>query len=162
MKFSRVILASVVGLSASIAMAQSELDNESKVTNRMERPANLPGTLIMRVNEKTNEVQVLHLQDELAADQATVANFADAKFHTVNADQKYAQQEFNELDSDKAVTSWYFYYGYNPYAYGYGYGYYNYYTPYYYYGYAAYAYAPYYSYNYYGWNYGYYRPYGYW
>jgi hypothetical protein len=152
----KTLIALAMVLSTSAAWAQSELDNEAQLKNRMERPANLPATIILRVNEKTKEVQVVHMKNEVAADKAQAAEVSKLAFQNVSAEKKYAQSEFPELDQDRAVESWYFWYGYTPYAY---YGWNSYYYPYYsYYG-TPYAYYPYYNYNYYGYNYYYYRPY---
>jgi hypothetical protein len=144
-----------LSLSVNLAFAQSELDNENHSKNRMERPANLPGTLIMRENIKTKELEVVHLQNEIEAKIEAAYEISKLAYQAVKPEQKYAQTEFNELDQDQAAESWYFYFGFNSYAY-YGWGSY-YYPTYNYYGY-SYAYTPYYNYNYYGYNYYYYRP----
>lgn len=143
-----------LAVTASVATAQTELDQESKFINQMERARELPQTVVIRVNEKTKEVQVAHSQEALPEGQLSPAEIAQQSFKSVDVNKTYAKSEFNELDRDQSQESWYFYVGFNSYP-----NYCCYYYPrYYYYGY-PYAYYPYYSYPYYGWTYYYYRWY---
>ena len=138
-----VLAASLFATSLVGAAAQaSELDSEAKVTNEQVALAkDLPATLVIRKNEATGEVQVMHSAAKLEASPATLAEVANGNF--VKADA--AQAATGELDQDSSRSSWYYCWNY-----GYNYPQYNYY------GY-SYNYNYYYGYNYSGWNYSYYR-----
>ena len=124
----RFILTAVLALGATSAFA-GELDNESGVTNKQ-----LSGTLVLRVDTRTQESAFVKLDKGLNSESEAKALAQSAKFSKV--------QVRSELDQDGGASSWYFYspyqypyytpvcnyYGnsYNPY-YSYNYGYYNYY-----------------------------------
>lgn len=147
------IMALALLASASSAFA-GELDSEEQVKNAERLAADLPQTLVVRVNEKDGSVAVLHSKEKLPA--GVEAKFEDAQFQVV-ANNTPPQ---NELDRDSSASGWYFYWNYN-YSYNYGF---NGYPYYYYYGY-NYQYSQYYSYynayNYYRYYYYGYSGYGY-
>lgn len=146
MKHLILTLALSMGVAAT-AMA-GELDNERGVTNRQ-----LNGTVIIRVDTRTNEASAIQVKGDIKDKQqaqaiASKGNFAPAPVR-------------NELDRDGGASSWYYYpgygygYGYNyGYGYGYGYGYNNM-------NWYGNWYRPCYNYNYGYYNYYYYNSYGY-
>lgn len=129
------------------AQAQ-ELDDESKVTNaQIEASRDLPATLVIRANDVTNQVEVLHANERLAADPVSLQSLNPADFKKV--DLTTTMQ--SELDQASSASSWYFWFN-GAYTY----------PTYYYYGY-AYNYASYYTYRYAGYTYWYCRwAYGWW
>jgi hypothetical protein len=136
------------------AQAQSELDNEKSVTNeQVQLSQDLPATLVVRVNEATNEVAVMHSAQAIEANPAVAAELAQkADFKAMKLDGSMV----GELDRDSSKSSWYFCfprynYSYPTYSYfGYNYNYSNYYN----YNHGGYRYS-YYSWNYWGYNRGY-------
>lgn len=133
-----------LGLSPGISTPSvaGELDNERSVINEEAlRAKDLPGTVIVRVNDKTGEASVLETSKTLsqdAASQAAVANMG-TEFKVVSNDVK-------EIDQMKSTSSWYVWFNTS-----------RFYVPtYYYYGY-TYSYRPCYSYSYYGYSYYWYR-----
>ena len=136
----------VTSLAGGLAQA-NELDNEAAVTNeQVALSKDLPATLVVRTNQATGEVQVMHSAVKLDASAASQAALNEAAFVKVDS-----AQGSGELDRDSSRSSWYFCwnnaYSYPQYTYyGYSYNYsYNYYS---------YAYSGW-NYTYYGWNYGY-------
>lgn len=134
----------MMALLAGFSAHAGELDNEKSVTNeQIQLAQDLPATLVIRVNESTKEVEVLHSKDRLATDEATkntVVNSGEFKKMDVKG-----QMTGSELDQDSSRSSWYFCWPT-----------YNYYYPtYYYYGY-QYNYSNYYWYNWGGYSYYYY------
>jgi len=124
----RFILAAALALGVSSFAKAGELDNEAGVTNK-----ELKGTLVLRVDTRTNEMAFVKLDNALGSEvEAKALAQNNANFAPVPA-----ANVRSELDKDGAASSWYFY---NPYPYPY-------YTP-------AYGYGP--SCNYYG---NYYQPY---
>lgn len=138
------ISALALALTVSAQSRANELDNEASVTNAQIAAAkDLPATLVIRTNEATKEVEVLHSNDRIPADASTVDAVSKAKF--MKMDVK-SSKPVGELDRDSSSSSWYFCW---PNA--------NVYAPsYYYYGY-SYNYSQYYSYAYAGYSYSYYR-----
>jgi hypothetical protein len=128
----------------TVAHAAGELDNEDQVKNARRFAADLPQTLVVRVNQNDGKVSVLHSDTLLPAGQEL--GFEGARFTEVKVTEGMRQ----ELDGDSSTSGWYFFW--NNYNY--------YYPTYYYYGY-NYYYQPYYSYyNYYqNCNYYWYRWY---
>lgn len=128
----------------------NELDRESSVINEQSaRAKDLPGTVVVRINDATGEASVLEVPERLAADVNEAKSIAamSSAFRAIPAS---GIVEFNsstsELDRNSSTSSWYAWYNY-------GY----YYTPtYYYWGY-TYSYSNYYSYNWYGYSYRWYR-----
>lgn len=141
----RFILAATLTLGLSSFATAGELDNESKVTNK-----ELQGTMVLRVDTRTNQAAFVKLDSALASEADAKALAQSAQFSPVPA-----ANVKSELDKDGGASSWYFYIGYPGYGYGYGYPgcnwYGNYYNPYYYYGYGNY------NYYYYGSSWSYYR-----
>lgn len=138
-----------VALSMGVPTYASELDNEASITNeQIQLSENLPNTVVIRVRQATQEVEVLHSTEDLDASEALHDVIAQREFKKIDVNDTVP----NELDQDSSRSSWYFYF-------------YNtswYYPTYYYYGY-NYAYTPYYSYVYGGYAYSYYRwGYRYW
>jgi hypothetical protein len=124
----------------------SELDRESAIINEQAfRAKELPGTVVVRLNERTGEASVIELSDRLEASSDSARLVADmAGFKPVPASG--VQTPAGELDRSSSASSWYAWYNYN-----------YYYAPtYYYWGY-TYAYRTYYSYNWYGYAYYWYR-----
>ena len=135
-------LALGLSLGISTPSVAGELDNERSVINEEAlRAKDLPGTVIVRVNDKTGEASVLETSKTLsqdAASQAAVANMG-TEFKVVSNDVK-------EIDQMKSISSWYVWFNTS-----------RFYVPtYYYYGY-TYSYRPCYSYSYYGYSYYWYR-----
>lgn len=128
----RFILAATLALGVSSFALAGELDNEAGVTNK-----ELTGTLVLRVDTRTNEAAYVKLDAGLNSEAEAIALAQSATFSKVPAANLKT-----ELDQDGGASSWYFYspyqypyytpacnyYGnyYNPY-YSYNYGYYNYY-----------------------------------
>lgn len=128
----------------------NELDSESSVINEQSaRAKDLPGTVVVRINEATGEASVLEISERLTADAKEAKSIA-AMSSAFRAIPPSGIVEFNtatsELDRNSSTSSWYAWYNY-------GY----FYTPtYYYWGY-TYSYSSYYSYNWYGYSYRWYR-----
>jgi len=110
------------------AMA-SELDNEAGVANQ-----SLQGTVVVRVDNRTQQTAVVQSSALVQNEQAAVALATQSNFVELSKDQVR-----NELDQDGGASSWYWYAGayyysylnwygnwYYP-AYTYNYGYYTYY-----------------------------------
>jgi hypothetical protein len=102
----------------------------------------LPATVVVRTNQQTGQVEVLHMNRELrgeAQSQAEVLNH-ESEFSKVSASPA---PEATELDQASSSSSWYFYFYnshyYNPTFYYNGFNYT--YQPYYYFNYAPYAYT---------------------
>lgn len=130
------------GLGMGTSAFAGELDNEKTVINEEAlRAKDLPGTVIVRVNDKTGQASVLETSKSLsqdAASQAAVASMG-GEFKTVSNNVK-------EIDQMKSTSSWYVWFNFA-----------SYFVPtYYYYGY-TYTYRPWYSYSYYGYSYYWYR-----
>lgn len=127
-------------LSLSTAFATSTTNEFSSTPN------DLPKTVVVRVNEKTNQTEVLHSLEALPADASQAESLASAEFSKIES----VDSELGELDRDSGTTSWFFCY-YNS-------------APIYYwnYGFFTYAYYPtyYYSYRYSGYRYTYYGYFG--
>lgn len=142
MRFLSLMVATAALLTFSGNVQAQELDNEAQVTNeQIALSKDIPATLVVRTNEATGEVQILHSNAKLAGDASSTAAVAGAQFAKVDA----SAISNGELDKDSSSSSWYFCfnrsYSYPAYYYG-GYNYsYNYYN----------------SYNWGGWNYSYYR-----
>lgn len=130
------------------AVQAQELDNESQVTNaQIEGSRDLPATLVIRANDATNQVEILHTSERLAADPVSAQALNPTDFVKVDVDTKMK----GELDQSSSASSWYFWFN-GAYTY----------PTYYYYGY-SYNYASYYSYRYAGYTYWYCRwAYGWW
>lgn len=122
----------------------------------------LQGTVVVRVDHRTNKAAILKSDARLSSAQQAQALAKGGKFQAVSA-----ANTRTELDNDGGSSSWYWYYntgygyggypyggGYNP-GYGYNYGYYN---SNYLYWYGQ-SYNPYYSYYYGGYSYYYYGSY---
>jgi hypothetical protein len=140
----------IIGLaSVSLSSASTELDREASVINEQSaRAKDLPGTVVVRVNEATGEASVLELKERLQADSNEVKAIAamDSAFRAIPASGIIEMNAATELDRNSSASSWYAWYNY-------GY----YYTPtYYYWGY-SYSYSNYYAYNWYGYSYRWYR-----
>lgn len=152
--FARCLMATalVLGICESGIATANGLDRD--VVNHEKRAfaRNLPATLVIRVNEKTNKAEVYHSDKKLAAKEATVKQLRNKKFTAIQS----AATDLNELDGDASEGNWYFYY--SRYRYRRGFIYY----PYYYYGGYNYYYNNYYSYYWGGYNYYYYRWRYYW
>lgn len=153
LKFA-VLFAAIAGaaaVSTSVSFA-SELDNESSVINEQSaRAKDLPGTVVVRVNEATGEASVLEVSERLVADAldmkgAKAVASMDAEFRAIPASGILSSLKSNELDRNSSSSSWYAWYNYS-YAYA---------PTYYYWGY-TYAYTNYYAYNWYGYAYYWYR-----
>jgi hypothetical protein len=146
----RFLAQSLIGFLATVSMfgsasafAAGELDNEAAVTNeQIQLAKDLPATLVMRVNDKTKEVSVLHMDAKLEATEASKALLANAQFKAVDVKSGVR----GELDQDSSSSSWYFCF--NNYNWSY--------PTYYYYGY-NYNYSSYYNYSYGGYSWYYYR-----
>ncbi len=126
-----LLLVATLALGMTTSAFASELDNESSVTNQ-----SMNGTVVVRVDTRTNEASVLASSSVMKNDAQAQALAQKGTFNKVS--QKNLS---NELDRDGGASSWYFYnnyysnyysymyyYGnwYNP-CYSYNYGYYNYY-----------------------------------
>jgi hypothetical protein len=123
----------------SLAQA-GELDNESTVINEQAaRAKELPGTVVVRVNEKTGEAAVLETSAALSVDDA-------GKNALLGAEFKALPKVAAELDQSSSTSSWF---GWYPR------GYYR--APVYYYAGYNYAYRTYYSYSWYGYSWYWYR-----
>lgn len=131
------VLAALPFISTAYA---GELDNESKVVNEQAlRAKELPGTVIVRVDEK-GQASVLETSAALTQDEATKATLHSANFKPITS------AGTAELDRTSATASWFAWFNV-------GY----YYAPtYYYYGY-NYSYSNCYQYNYWGYRYTWYR-----
>lgn len=118
---------------------------------------NLPRTIVVRHNQNTGAVEILHASEVLPANAASLNAIANRKFLRIETNKPVR----GELDRDTSRSSW-FYVGFgNPYYYGYGAN--NfYYGNYPYYGYGNYGYYPYYpTYSYNNFYYPYYGYYNY-
>lgn len=144
--------AATLALSVGFQAQATELDNEAQVTNeQISMSKEIPATLVVRTNPATGEVQVLHSQEKLAADQTSQTAVASAAASGQFAKVDASAIANGELDRDSSSSSWYFcfnrnwsypVYYYNNYTYNYGW-------------YGGYSYS--------GWNYSYYRwNYGWW
>jgi hypothetical protein len=127
----------------------NELDREASVINEQSvRAKDLPGTVVVRINNATGEASVLEVPERLAADVNEAKSIAamSSAFRAIPASGIVEFKTTAELDRNSSTSSWYAWYNY-------GY----YYTPtYYYWGY-TYSYSNYYSYNWYGYSYRWYR-----
>lgn len=134
-----------VPLISSQARASGELDHESGVTNvdKKAAAATLPGTVVVRVNNKDQSRAVFTSHQILPADNSSQAIVNSASFTPVNATDKLAA---SELDHDSSTDSWNFCFNYGNWAWPtfYNYGY-------------MYPYS-----QYYGYNWGMYSYYYYW
>lgn len=142
-----VFMMSLLGLALTVSTSAfaGELDNESNVTNQQAQLAtDLPATLVIRVNETTQDIEVLHSNNALPAGEAAKAVVDQHASEFKKIDVKSGMT--GELERDSSRSSWYFCFPT-----------YNWYSPsYYYYGY-SYSYSQYYWYNWGGYNYYYYR-----
>lgn len=127
----------------------NELDHEALVINEQSaRAKDLPGTVVVRINEATGEASVLEIPERLAADATEAKAIAamGSEFRAIPASGIIELNTATELDRNSSTSSWYAWYNY-------GY----FYTPtYYYWGY-RYTYSNYYRYNWYGYSYLWYR-----
>jgi hypothetical protein len=124
-----------------------ELDREEEMTNVWGKAKKLPATLVVRVAEGSNVVEVAHVNKSLNGEEVLSKKLTYVAV-------KENGEEFSptsELDKDHGQESWYFYWGYAGAFF---------YPSYWYAGY-AYAYTPYYGFRYGGYAYSYYRPYYY-
>lgn len=143
MRILSSVLVAAFALTIGFSAQSSELDNEASITNhQIQLSKDLPATVVVRVNAATDEIEVLHSEDELAADPSSLETLRDAEFVKIDKNAKIA----GELDRDSSSSSWYFWFNYSNW----------YYPTYSYYGY-NYGYTPYYSYNWGGYNYYYCR-----
>ena len=96
----------------------------------------LPATVVLRTNQHTGQVEVLHVNHELRGEAVSQSEVLE---HTSEFTKVTAQPApgANELDQASSSSSWYFYF-YNS----------NYYNPTYYYNGFNYTYTPYYYFNY--------------
>ncbi len=136
---------SIFFLSALYLMSWGAIGSELDRDMANQEGANYAGTVILRVDQQTDEVAVFE----------TEQTFSDAEIESVSANFEYqplpSNKIQNELDEEAGTSSWYFYYYRAPIRYGYGYGYrYPYYYRY------GYSYAPYYNYYSYNRRYSYY------
>lgn len=99
----------------TVAIA-GELDNERGVTNK----DNMHGTLILRVDKRTNKAEYVATEKPLATKETAKKFSRTAKYKNVPSGKMR-----NELDHSSGTSSWYFYNGYNGYNQGYGPGGYN-------------------------------------
>jgi hypothetical protein len=161
----KLFIVLALALASQAGFAATELDQESKVTNIAARAQDLPQTVVIRVNNKTGEKEIVEMTTALSEKELSAQEVEKLAFKKFEVDEKYASTTLNEVDRDAARESWYYYVGYYPYSYGYGYNPYAYgysYYPNYYYGGYYYPYSAYYGYNYYNYSYYYYRPYRWW
>ncbi|MCB0412386.1 MAG: hypothetical protein KDD22_07660 [Bdellovibrionales bacterium] len=121
----------------SFNVSASELDQDMSNVQNPE----FDGTVILRVDTRTNESSMVKLQNTVSSEAEVKGLISNAEFTPV-APEKVR----SELDNETGSSSWYWYW----YSYSYNYAYY---PSYYYYGY---SYQPYYYYNY-----GYYNYYCY-
>jgi len=140
----------LVGFSANLNA--TELDREGERANVMTRAKDLPGTLVVRISDKTGVAEVAHVAQELKEEKLNV----DLSFSAVKVGESYAASSLKvfgqkELDQERGQESWYFYWGYRG----------GYYYPSYWYAGYGYGYTPYYNYWWGGYSYYYYRPYYY-
>lgn len=128
----KLVLLLALALAPMATVYANELDNEDQVKNARRHAADLPQTLVMKVDKATGAVSVLHSSSKLAA---KPQNFDGKKFVAM----KNTDKQRGELDNDSSSSGWYFYwnnYSYSYptyYYYGYQYtynAYYNYYNPY--------------------------------
>ncbi|WII70607.1 hypothetical protein QJS83_09070 [Bdellovibrio sp. 22V] len=133
-----LILVAALILGASSFATAGELDNESSVTNQA-----MNGTVVIRVDTRTNKASVLTTEQALSSDVEAQALAQSGSFQDLSA-----AHVGNELDRDGGASSWYFYNNYNSYYYASMYWYGSWYNPCYSY---AYSYYRYYYYSYYGW-----------
>jgi hypothetical protein len=120
----------LIAIAAIVANA-GELDSENGITNKQAQIAeSLPGSVIVRVEQATGRVAVLHADQKLETDAASVSQVVNSK-EFVQMDVKGNMT--GELDRDSSRSSWYFCFnnwswGYPTYyAYGYSFAYTNYY-----------------------------------
>src|SRR5690606_16105762 len=126
-------------------VSAKELDQDM---SNIENPE-LNGTVILRVDTRTQEASMVELQDVVASEEQAQSLLQNADFAPVPEEKLRS-----ELDNETGSSSWYWYY----YSYSYNYSYY--YRPvYYYYGY---SYRSYYRYSYGYYNYYYYGRYNRW
>lgn len=140
------ILAFVFMTIGSVTMGSlahaGELDNETSVINEQAaRAKDLPGTVIVRVNEMNGEAAVLETSAALSLDDA-------GKTAILNADFKVLPKVAAELDQTSSTSSWFAWYPR---------GYYS--APTYYYAGYNYGYRNCYSYSWYGYSWYWYRWY---
>lgn len=160
----KALIVLALALASQAGFAANELDQESNVTNIAARAQDLPQTVVIRVNNKTGEKEIVEMKTALSEKELSAQEMEKLAFKKFEVDEKYASATLNEVDRDAARESWYYYVGYYPYGYGYAYNpyAYSYYYPTYYYGGYYYPYSAYYGYNYYNYSYYYYRPYYWW
>jgi hypothetical protein len=125
------------------AVASNELDQESRIINEQARRAKeLPGTVVVRIQQQTGQASVLELTDRLEASADSARLVADlAGFKSIPASGVQSPPA-GELDRNSSASSWYAFYNS-----GYFYA-----PTYYYWGY-TFAYRSYYSYNWSGYAY---------
>jgi hypothetical protein len=133
----------LLAFTATTASA-GELDNEKAITaDQIAHATQLPATVVVRVNDATKEVAVLHAKTKLATDdQALTSVIASGEFQKINVNATTR----GELDRESSTSSWYFWFNYANW----------YYPTYYYWGY-SYPYTNYYWYNTNGYSYYWYR-----
>ena len=125
-----LILVAALAL-ASVTASAGELDNESSVTNQ----AAINGTVVVRVDSRTNKAAVLATNSVMTDEAQAKALAHEGSFQAVSA-----KNISGELDKDGGASSWYYYNGYNPYYYSNMYWYGNWYQPCYSYNYSYYNY----------------------
>lgn len=142
-KFALIALA----VSALPAMSfANELDSPVPVSaDQKALAAQLPGTVVVRVNTQDQSVAVLHSDALIPGSTASQTTVENANFVPMQTNGTQVGKS-GELDRDSSTNSWFFYF--NNYNWCY---------PTYYYGGYTYNY-----YNYYNFNYGYYNYYYYW
>lgn len=142
--FSLVCLFTGAAISFSAANAFGAQEN-GQSQEQLQHAKDLPGTVVVRIDDKTGEASVLELSAtlEVNADnvQAIGENGAFQPIQTARA-----ELPAGELDQNSSSSSWYAWYNY-----GYFYR-----PTYYYWGY-RYTYSTYYTYNWYGYSYYWYR-----
>jgi hypothetical protein len=126
-----LLLTAILTLNTGAFAFAGELDNESSITNQ-----SMNGTVVIRVDSRSNKTSVLSSQQVVANDSEAKALVQEGSFKEVPAANLK-----KELDQDGGASSWYFYGGYSPYysynmywygswytpCYSYNYNYYNYY-----------------------------------
>ncbi len=138
------------------AAVPTELNNEASITNEQIRlSADLPGTVVVRTNAATGQVDVLQLSEKLSGEAASQAAVVSRAGEFTSAESQdgttgLSGQARSELDTDSSKNSWYFYFPHSSY--------YSYWPSYYYTGY-SYNYSPYYHFFWGGYGYSYYRWY---
>ena len=136
------------------ALAQNLSESFSTADRVASMARDLPATVVVRHNHETNEFEVYHSKDNLAASESAIMALASKPFESTKINTPVR----GELDRDTSRSSWFFALGVNPfYNLNFGVWPVSYLAPAFYYNNLAFTYSPYFYYNYSPYSYYFYR-----